>query len=413
MPFGLLKFGLAKVYPARGILPGARELKGQYDVVIIGGGGHGLAAAYYLAKDWGITNVAVLEKSYVGGGNTGRNTAIIRANYISPEGERLYLESLRLWQGLTDEFSLNIQYSRRGNVTLTHTDSGLRTLRWRNEVSHQFGVDSDLIYPDEIGRLIPGIDFSKSARYPILGALYHSPGATARHDAVAWGYAEQASRRGVEIHMKTEVTGILQDAGRVIGVETNRGNIHCERVLQAVAGSSSLVARMAGFGLPVQTLPLQACVTEPLKAFLNPVVSSDLLHVYMWQTARGELVIGGVVDGYTLYSNRSTLNFLEDLAAHTLELFPFLGDVSVMRQWCGVCDVSPDASPVLGTTPLENYFIDSGTGTWGFKATPICGKMMAETVATGRPPEMIQPFRLQRFADMQQIGEGGASAVGH
>ena len=411
MPFSLLKHALFG--RQRRIIPSAAPLKSGYDVVIIGAGAHGLAAAYYLAKDHGVTDVAVLDKGYLGGGNTGRNTAIIRANYLTPDGVRFYAEALDLWRGLSNEFGFNILYSERGHLTLAHSDSAMRTMRWRAEVNKHLGVDSEVIYPDDIERLAPGIDVSADTRHPILGALHHPPGATARHDAVAWGYAAGASERGVELHVNTEVSDVLQRNGRVTGVVTNRGPIRCRQVLQAVAGSSSLVAAMAGFRLPIHTVPLQACVSLPLKPFLNPIIVSGSLHTYIWQTSRGELVMGGATDPYGLYASRSSLEFKEGLMANTLELFPFLSEVTVLRQWAGICDMTPDFSPVMGETPLQNYYIDAGWGTWGFKATPVCGRRMAETLANGRAPGILRPFRLSRFADFEQVGEKGAASVGH
>ncbi len=413
MPFGLLKYGLRRNYPARRQFPPARDLRRSYDVVIIGAGGHGLAAAYYLARDYGITDVAVLDKGYLAGGNTARNTAIIRSNYLTPEGVRFYEESVRLFRDLSNELDFNILYSTRGHFTLAHTDAALRTSRWRAEVNKHLGVDSELIYPDDIRRLCPTLNLSDKVRYPILGALYHPPGAIARHDAVAWGYAAGAAARGVEIHPMTEVTGVVIDKGRVRGVETTRGTIQCNKVLQAVAGSSSRVAKLAGFRLPIRTIPLQACVSVPVKPFLDQVVVSGSLHVYVSQSARGELVMGGSTDPYALYSTRSTLDFKESLLGDMIELFPFLGEVEVMRQWAGMADMTPDFSPVMGLTPVADYFIDAGWGTWGFKATPVCGKRMAETVATGAVPDLIAPFRLERFAEFAQVGEKGAASVGH
>jgi sarcosine oxidase subunit beta len=413
MPLGLLKYGLSRKYPAARHFPAPRDLKPSYDVVIVGAGGHGLAAAYYLARDYGITDVAVIDKGYLAGGNTARNTAIIRSNYLTPEGVRFYEESMRLYRGLSEELDFNILYSERGHFTLAHTDAAMRTSRWRAEVNKHLGVNSELIYPDDIRRLCPSMNLSEDVRYPILGALYHPPGAIARHDAVAWGYARGAAQRGVEIHTMTEVTGFLIENGRVTGVETDRGTVHCDRVLQAVAGSSSRVARLAGFSLPIRTIPLQACVSVPLKPFLDQIVVSGSLHVYISQSSRGELVMGGSTDPYGLYSTRSTLDFKEGLLGHMLELFPFLGEVKVLRQWAGMADMTPDFSPVMGLTPVESYFIDSGWGTWGFKATPVCGKRMAETVATGKVPELLEPFRLDRFRDFSQVGEKGAASVGH
>jgi sarcosine oxidase subunit beta len=413
MPLGLLKYGLWPRRSPHRVLPPQTELKPSYDVVIIGGGGHGLAAAYYLAKDWGITNVAVLEKGYLAGGNTARNTAIIRSNYLTPEGVRFYDESVRLFQSLSNEFDFNILYSERGHLTLAHTDAAMRTMRWRAEVNKHLGVRSELIYPDDIRKLVPSLNLSEDVRYPILGALYHEPGSIARHDAVAWGYAIGAAARGVELHQKTEVAGITKANGKLTEIETNRGTIRCGLAMQAVAGSSSVVAKMAGFKLPIRTIPLQACVSQPLKPFLDAIIVSGSLHVYISQSARGELVMGGSTDPYGLYSTRSTLDFKEGLMAHMLELFPFLGEVKLLRQWAGMADMTPDFSPIMGETPLENYYIDSGWGTWGFKATPVCGKRMAETLATRKVPDILRPFRLSRFADFALVGEKGAASVGH
>lgn len=413
MPFGLLKYGLRRRYPARRDVPVAAELKPSYDVVIIGGGGHGLAAAYYLAKEHGIANVAVLEKGYLAGGNTARNTAIIRSNYLTPEGVRFYDESVRLYRNLSNELDYNILYSERGHLTLAHTDAALRTSRWRAEVNKHLGVRSELIFPHEIARICPQLNLSDDVRYPIMGALYHEPGAIVRHDAVAWGYAANAARRGVEIHQRTEVTGVLKEGGRVTGLETTRGMVSCGKVLQAVAGHSSIMAAIAGFKLPIRTIPLQACVSQPLKPFLDPIVVSGSLHVYVSQSDRGELVMGGPTDPYTLYSTRSSLDFKEGMMGHMLELFPFLSEVRLLRQWAGLADMTPDFSPVMGSTPIGNYYVDSGWGTWGFKATPVSGKRMAETIATGRVPDILLPFRLDRFDTFEQLGERGASSVGH
>ena len=413
MPFGLLKYGLRRRYPARRDVPVAAELKPSYDVVIIGGGGHGLAAAYYLAKEHGIANVAVLEKGYLAGGNTARNTAIIRSNYLTPEGVRFYDESVRLYRNLSNELDYNILYSERGHLTLAHTDAALRTSRWRAEVNKHLGVRSELIFPHEIARICPQLNLSDDVRYPIMGALYHEPGAIVRHDAVAWGYAANAARRGVEIHQRTEVTGVLKEGGRVTGLETTRGMVSCGKVLQAVAGHSSVMAAIAGFKLPIRTIPLQACVSQPLKPFLDPIVVSGSLHVYVSQSDRGELVMGGPTDPYTLYSTRSSLDFKEGMMGHMLELFPFLSEVRLLRQWAGLADMTPDFSPIMGTTEVDNYFIDAGWGTWGFKATPVCGKRMAELIATRRVPDIIAPFSLDRFESFRQIGERGAASVGH
>ncbi len=413
MPLGLIRHALRGRRPPPRALPAPHPLGPGYEVVVIGAGGHGLAAAYYLARDHGITDVAVLEKGWLGGGNTARNTAIVRSNYLTPEGAAFYDESRRLFRSLSGELGFNIMYGERGHLTLAHSDAALRTMRWRAEVNKHLGIDSEVVDPDALREICPPLRIDEAARFPILGALHHRPGAIARHDAVAWGYAVAAARRGVEIHQRTEVTGILRRGGRVVGVETARGRIACERVLQAVAGSSSAVARMAGLRLPIRTVPLQACVTEPLKPFLDPIVVSAGLHVYVSQTPRGELVIGGATDPYPLHAQRSTLPFLEQTADALLELFPFLAEVRVLRQWAGLADMTPDFSPVMGATPLDGYYIDAGWGTWGFKATPAAGKRMAEAVATGRIPDPIRPFSLDRFDRFCQIGERGAASVGH
>ena len=413
MPLELLRYGLARRYPAQRFFPARAPLRPSYDVVIIGGGGHGLATAYYLAKDHGAKSVAVLERGWLAGGNTARNTAIIRSNYLTPEGVRFYDESVRLFQDLSADFDLNILYSTRGHLTLAHTDAAVRTARWRAEVNKHLGVNSSLVWPDDIRRLCPELNLSDEVRYPILAALYHPPGSIARHDAVAWGYARGAARRGVEIHTHTEVTGIRIDQGRAVGVETSRGFVKAGRILQSVAGNSSEVARMAGLRLPIRTIPLQACVSEPYKPVLDPIIVSGSLHVYISQSARGEFVMGGSTDPYTLYHTRSTLDFKEGLMAHMLELFPFLAKAKVLRQWAGLADMTPDFSPVMGPTPVRDYFIDAGWGTWGFKATPVCGKRMAECLATGTAPDLIAPFALDRFDRFQQVGEKGAASVGH
>ncbi|MFQ5775270.1 MAG: FAD-dependent oxidoreductase [Kiloniellaceae bacterium] len=413
MPFGLLKYGFSRKYPARPDIPPPKDLAPSYDVVIIGGGGHGLATAYHLAKGWGIRNVCVLEKGYLGGGNTARNTAVIRSNYITPPSVRFYKEAVELFGNLSNELGFNILYSQRGQLTLAHSDASLRTFRLRAEVNKHLGVRSEMVDRRQIREIVPCLNMSEDMRYPILGGLWHRDGGTARHDAVAWAYAARAAALGVELHQRTEVVGIRREDGRVTGVETTRGGIACGHVVQAVAGSSSLVAKMAGLRLPIRTFPLQAMVTQPLKPFLDPLVSSAALHCYVSQSARGELVIGGGSDPYELYSTRSTLELKESLIAHTLELFPFLGDVRLLRQWAGITDMTPDYSPIMGESPLKNYWLDAGWGTWGFKATPVSGKYMAETVARGKVPDILRPFRLDRFSTFDLVNEMGATAASH
>ena len=390
-----------------------QPFKGSYDAVIIGGGAHGLACAYYLAKDHGITNVAVLEKRYIGSGGSGRNTTIIRSNYLTPEGVQFYDESVKLYERMADELDFNVMFSQRGHLTLAHTDSALRTMRRRAEVNQIQGVDSRLIWPEEIKRLCPYIDVSQHPRYPILAALYHPPGGIIRHDAVVWGYAHQADVRGVHIHQLTEVTGIHVNKGRVTGVETSRGPIKTGMVLNATAGWCTTITDMVGVKLPVTTFPLQACVTEPLKPFLDVIIVSGSLHVYVSQSDRGELVMGAAVDPFASYSMRGSLAFTEGIAGHILELFPSLGHVRVLRQWAGLCDMTPDYSPIMGVTPVDGFLVDVGWGTYGFKASPVSGKRIAELIATGQTPDLLKPFRLSRFYEHDLVGEKGAASVGH
>ncbi len=391
----------------------APDLGDTYDVVIVGAGVHGLATAYYLAARWGITNVAVLDKGYIGGGGSGRNTAIVRSNYLTPDGVAFYDRSVKLYEALAAELNFNVMFSQRGHLTLAHNDSSLRTMRWRAEVNKLQGVDSEVIGPDEIARLVPFMDVSEHTRYPILGALYHPPGGTIRHDAVNWGYARAADAMGVEIHQQTEVVGIDVVDGQVAGVTTTRGYVATPVVVNCTAGWSSLVATMAGVDLPITTHPLQAAVTEPVKPFLGTVVVSGTLHVYVSQTDRGELVFGASTDSIASYSMRGSLAFCEELAGHVLELMPSLAKLRVLRQWAGLCDLTPDFSPIMGVTPVEGFLVDVGWGTYGFKAGPVAGETMAELIATDKTPELIAAFDLARFAEGHLVGEKGAAAVGH
>jgi sarcosine oxidase subunit beta len=409
--WSLLRHGLSRAEWPRAWH--ARELRSSYDAVIIGGGVHGLATAYYLAQNHGMTNVAVLERAYIGGGGSGRNTSILRSNYLTPEGVRFYDRSIKLYEHLAADLNFNVMFSQRGHLTLAHNDASLRTMRWRTEVNKLQGVDSEVIDPDEIRRLVPYLDTSDDTRYPILGALYHPPGGVVRHDAVVWGYARAADAHGVHIHQQTEVTGIDVEHGRVTGVRTNRGRIAAPVVLNATAGWSSLVSDMAGVAMPVQTFPLQAAVTEPVRPFLDTVVVSGTLHVYVSQTDRGELVFGASVDPFASYSIRGSLEFTEGIAGHVLELMPALAKMRLLRQWAGLCDMTPDYSPIMGPTPVEGFYVDVGWGTYGFKAGPVSGEAMAACIAEGKPPEIIAAFGLDRFLDGRLVGEKGAAAVGH
>ncbi len=389
------------------------ELRDRYDVVVIGGGAHGLATAYYLAKTHGVKNVAVLEKSYIGSGAAGRNTTIVRANYRTPEGAEFYKESVRLYEGLSVELDFNLLFSQQGHLTLAHSDRAMITMTERAEVNQLLGIDSRLIYPDEIARLCPEMDLSAAVTWPVMGALYHPPGGIIRHDAVVWGYARGADRHGVEIHPYTEVTGITTSDGRVTGVQTSRGDVQADVVVSCTAGWSTLVCDLAGVPLPITTHILQAFVTEPIKPFLDVIVVSSQMHVYISQTDRGEILIGAEIEPYTTYKGQSTFPFLEYSARHTLELFPQLETVKVLRQWTGLCDLSPDYSPILGKTEVENFHVSAGWGTYGFKAAPIVGVTLAELVATRRTPRLIEPFALERFYRDEMVSELAAAAVSH
>jgi sarcosine oxidase subunit beta len=389
------------------------ELKRRYDVVIIGGGSHGLATAYYLAKTHGIKDIAVLDMSYIGSGASGRNTTIIRSNYRTPEGAAFYQASVKLYEKLSSELDFNLMFSQHGHLTLAHSERAMTVMQERAEVNQLLGIDSRVVMPTEIAKLCSQLDLSENVTWPIMGALYHAPGGIIRHDAVVWGYARAADRHGVEIHPYTEVTGIEQANGRVTGVKTNRGRIETETVLSAVAGWSSLICAQAGVQLPITTHILQAFVTEPVKPFLNKIIVSAQMHVYVSQTDRGEFLIGAEIEPYTTYKSIGTFPFLEYSARHVLELFPQLQRLRVLRTWTGLCDLCPDYSPILGRTELENFHISAGWGTYGFKAAPIVGTTLAELVATGATPHLIAPFALERFYTDSLVSEAAAAAVSH
>lgn len=392
---------------------GSRQPKGEYDVVIIGGGGHGLATAYYLAKEHGITNVAVLEKGWIGGGNTGRNTTIVRSNYLWDESAALYEHAMKLWEGLSEDLNFNVMFSQRGVLNLAHNLHDVREAKRRVYANRLNGVDAEWLEPEEVKAFCPIINISRDIRYPILGSTLQRRAGTARHDAVAWGYARGADARGVDIIQHCEVTGIAVERGRVTGVDTTKGFIKAGKVGICVAGHSTVLADMAGFRLPITSHPLQALVSEPLKPIHHCVVMSNAVHVYVSQSDKGELVVGAGIDAYNSYAQRGSFHVIENQMAALIELFPIFSRVKMMRSWGGIVDTCPDASPIIGKTPVKNLYINGGWGTGGFKATPGSGWVYAWTIAKDEPHPLNAPFTLDRFVTGALVDEHGAAAVAH
>ncbi len=385
----------------------------KYDAIIVGGGGHGLATAYYLANEHGMRNIAVLEKGWIGGGNTGRNTTIVRSNYLWTEASLLYEKSLKLWEGLSQELNYNVMFSQRGVYNLGHSLQDMRDIERRVGANRLDGIDAEVVTPEQIKAAIPMINTSPRARYPILGASLQRRAGVARHDAVAWGFARAADALGVDIIQQCEVTGIYRDGSRVTGVESSRGRIEADRVGVVVAGHASVLAQMAGLRLPLESHPLQAYVSEPLKPVLDTVVMSNAVHGYISQSDKGELVVGAGIDAYTGYGQRGSFHTIEHAMQAIIELFPAFSRVRMLRQWGGIVDVSPDACPIIGKTPLQGLYFNCGWGTGGFKATPGSGWAFAHTIARDEPHELNAPFSLERFTTGALIDEHGAAAVAH
>lgn len=383
----------------------------QYDVVIIGGGGHGLATAYYLAAKFGVTRVAVLERAYIGSGGTGRNTTVLRANYKTPDTIRFYQKSFQLYETLGQDLDYNMLRSERGLLWLAHSEAQLRNQRERALQNQQFGVNTVFLDAAQVKTTCPQLDMTAGGKRPILGAAYHPPGAIIRHDAVAWAYAMAAQRLGVEIHQGIEVTGLDIADGRCRGVRTSKGSISAGKVLSAVGGYVTDIANMAGIQLPIVTHPLQAYVTESYKPVLDRIVASADLHIYVSQSARGEVLIGAEIDPYTSYSTRSTFPFLASCSSRAIDLFPFLAKLRILRQWTGLCDMTPDYSPLMGPSEVDGFLVSSGWGTWGFKAIPASGLAMAELLATGRVPGLIAPFALDRFRRDRAVPERASAGT--
>ena len=387
--------------------------KPEYDVIIIGGGGHGLATAYYLAKEHGISNVAILEKGWLGGGNTGRNTTIIRSNYLWDESALLYEHSLKLFEGLSKDLNYNVMLSQRGVMNLAHTLQDVRESVRRVNANNLNGIDAEWLEPDQVKEVCPIINISKDLRYPIMGATYQKRAGVGRHDAVAWGYARAADSHGIDIIQNCEVTGIQQEQGKVVGVETSRGSIKAKKVAICVAGHSSVMADMAGFRLPVESHPLQALVSEPIKPVHNTVVMSNAVHVYVSQSDKGELVIGAGIDSFNSYGQRGSFHIIEHQINSLIEMFPIFSRLKLMRSWGGIVDTCPDASPIISLTPVDGLYINCGWGTGGFKATPGSGWVYAWTIAKNEPHQLNAPFKLDRFVTGDLIDEHGAAGVAH
>jgi sarcosine oxidase, subunit beta len=389
------------------------EPKPAYDAVVIGGGGHGLATAYYLAKEHGLTNIAVIEKGWIGGGNAGRNTTVVRSNYLFDESAAIYNHALNLWRGLGRELNFNIMMSHRGVLNLAHDEHEGRQLKRRVEANRLNGVDAEWLDAQQVKDFCPVLNISQDIRYPVMGATLQRSGGTNRHDAVVWGYARAADALGVDIIQQYEVTGIKTRNGRVTGIETTRGEIRTPKVASVVAGHTSIIAGMVGLKLPIQSHPLQALVSEPVKPLVPCVIMSNAVHVYCSQSDKGELVIGAGIDAYNSYTQRGSIDIIEHQMASLCELLPVVGRLKMMRQWGGIVDVCPDASPIISTTPVNGFYINGGWGTGGWKATPGSGHVFADLIARDEPNAIAAPFALERFYSGALVAEHGAAAVAH
>ncbi len=387
--------------------------KSHYDVIIIGGGGHGLATAYYLAKVHGIKNVAVLERGWIGGGNTGRNTTIVRSNYRQPALHNLFEFSLKLWEGMSDDLNYNVMFSQRGALFLGHSDSDMIRLAERGDAMRCMGIDAELMSKAQLRKLIPLLDMSDEARFPVVGGLIQPRGGTARHDAVAWGYARAADALGVDVIQNCEVTAMDIRGGKIVGVKTTKGDIGADRVGICVAGNSGQVAAMADLRLPIESHLLQAFVSEPVKPMIDTVIMSQSIHCYISQSDKGEIVLGGDPDMYPTYSQRGRPDRIEEVAGQAIALIPALSRLRMLRSWAGTTDMSFDGSPIIGKTPVDELYLNGGWCYGGFKATPGSGWLYAHTLAKGEPHALNAPFRLDRFETGATIDETGAGPMPH
>ncbi|MDE0941078.1 MAG: sarcosine oxidase subunit beta family protein [Alphaproteobacteria bacterium] len=394
----------------RGWTPAWRhpEPKPEYDAIIVGGGGHGLASAYYLAKNHGMTNIAVLEKGWLGGGNTGRNTTIVRSNYLLDGNAKFYEHGMKLWEGLSQDLNYNVMFSQRGVLNLAHTKGQLETFRRRGNAMHLNGIDAEILNRDDVAKFVPSMNMSPDARFPVEGGLLQPRGGTARHDAVAWGYARGADQRGVDIIQNCEVTGIRRDQNGVVGVETSRGYIATKKIGLAVAGHSTQLAAMADVRLPIESHVLQAMVSEPVKPVLDTVITFGAAHLYVSQSDKGELVMGGDIDGYNSFAQRGSLAIVEHVTTCLMALFPQFSRLAILRTWGGIMDMTTDGSPIIGTTPVPGLFLNGGWCYGGFKATPASGWVFAHTVATGQPHVLNAELSLDRFHTGRVLDEKGA-----
>ena len=389
------------------------EPKKEYDAIIIGGGGHGLTTAYYLAKNHGMTNIAVIEKEWIGGGNTGRNTTIIRSNYLWDQSAALYEHALKLWEGMSQELNFNVMFSQRGVMNVAHNLHDVRELKRRWHANRLNDIDCEWLNTKQVKEFCPIINTSPNIRYPVMGATLQRRGGTARHDAVAWGYARGADAMGVDIIQNCEVTNINVKNGLVTGIETSKGTINSKQIGVAAAGHSSVIANMVGIQLPLESRPLQALVSEPVKPIIDTVVMSNTIHAYVSQSDKGELVIGAGTDGYTSYTQRGGFNIVEDTITAVVELFPLFSRMKMLRHWGGIVDICPDASPIISKTHIKGLYFNCGWGTGGFKATPGSGWVFAHTIANDEPHKLNAPFTINRFSSGELVDEHGAAAVAH